>query len=665
MAPLDETRYHPSDGSGLAAKPSRLPGLTLRAVLVGILFIVLNCYWVVHVCALGTVNRLRTEAVSPFFNAIFTLLAATAINALVRRARPRLALTNQELITAYVMASLGTALCSTDMLQAFVILMTYPFWTETPVGDWPDLFFRYIPRWLSVRDTRAVGHFYAGHSTLYTAEHLRAWAVPVLSWTALLCVLLFMMLCINAIVRRHWNERERLTYPILQLPLAITRDGSTFFRNRLMWIGFGFAALMELINGLAYLTPTIPRTPFNRHHLITPGTFTTRPWSALWYMDYDLILAIIGLGFLIPVDLLFSAWFFFLLSQGERVFAEACGLGLNDPMNEYYVFARGTGAYIGLAIMQLWLMKGYLKQVARKAFGKASDLTEGVDGEALSYRRAVLGLAGGGLFVAAFGLAAGMTLTMIAAYFAFYFTFAVVTTRIRAEVGLIGTGLYGGGTTELITTAVGSPAVGPANLTVAALFSGFNHGHRGHPMPVEMEGIRMAEATGMRRQGMSVAIMIAAVVGCLVSFWILLHTYYRVGAAETATYGYGRGFSYTFGELASQIRPPGEGARPAQWANMGAGVTVVLILATLRVRFPGWPLHPIGYAIAPALNQVWMAAVVAWALKASILRYSGRKGYHRALPFFLGLMLGDYTVGMLWTLLGVFLGIPTYNWINL
>ncbi|MBI3946945.1 MAG: hypothetical protein HY321_13560, partial [Armatimonadetes bacterium] len=124
MERLDETRRRSQDGPRPAGgKPGALPGLTLRAVVIGIVLIVLNCYWVVQVSALGAANQLRIEGISPFFNAIFTLLVVTAINALVRCAFPRIALSVPELLVVYVMVSIGTALCSTDMVQVILCLM--------------------------------------------------------------------------------------------------------------------------------------------------------------------------------------------------------------------------------------------------------------------------------------------------------------------------------------------------------------------------------------------------------------------------------------------------------------------------------------------------------------------------------------------------------------
>ena len=42
----------------------------------------------------------------------------------------------------------------------------------------------------------------------------------------------------------------------------MTDPKSGFFRNRLMWAGFGLAAALEIINGLNYLYPSIPALTF-------------------------------------------------------------------------------------------------------------------------------------------------------------------------------------------------------------------------------------------------------------------------------------------------------------------------------------------------------------------------------------------------------------------
>ncbi len=58
---------------------------------------------------------------------------------------------------------------------------------------------------------------------------------------------------------------------------------------------------------------------------------------------------------------------------------------------------------------------------------------------------------------------------------------------------------------------------------------------------------------------------------------------------------------------------------------------------------------------------LWCPFMVAWFVKVLIIRYGGIKGYRTALPFFLGLVLGDYIASSLWALAGSVLGITMYR----
>ena len=61
------------------------------------------------------------------------------------------------------------------------------------------------------------------------------------------------------------------------------------------------------------------------------------------------------------------------------------------------------------------------------------------------------------------------------------------------------------------------------------------------------------------------------------------------------------------------------------------------------------------------MNLVWLPLLIAWLTKLYILRYGGLRLYRAVLPFFLGLILGDCTMGTLWSLIGLMLDTPTYN----
>ena len=85
-------------------------------------------------------------------------------------------------------------------------------------------------------------------------------------------------------------------------------------------------------------------------------------------------------------------------------------------------------------------------------------------------------------------------------------------------------------------------------------------------------------------------------------------------------------------------------------------------LELARQRLLPWPFHPIGYALAntQSMDYMWMPFLIAWALKRLVLRYGGMRLYRRSLPFFLGLILGDYAVPALWFAYGWIQGIQMY-----
>ena len=54
--------------------------------------------------------------------------------------------------------------------------------------------------------------------------------------------LYLVMISLMVVLRRQWIERERLLFPIVQVPLQMVdqdEEGrNTFWRNPIMWIGF-------------------------------------------------------------------------------------------------------------------------------------------------------------------------------------------------------------------------------------------------------------------------------------------------------------------------------------------------------------------------------------------------------------------------------------------
>jgi len=598
-----------------------------------------NCYWLIMALFW---KQSHPTVISLFFNVIFSVFVLALLNLLLKRFLPNSVLSQGELLTIYVMLCMATAMGAQDMIQVLIPAIPHPFWFATAENEWADLFFRYIPDWLAISDKNVVTGYFEGESTFYTAQHVKAWLTPVVVWSGFIFALVFVMLCLTTIVRKRWTEEEKLSYPIIQLLLQMT-DTSRFFKNKVMWIGFAIAGTMNLINGLHYLFPAVPGIG-GQSYDISPF-FTTKPWSAIGWTPVAVYPFVVGLGFFIPLDLSFSCWFFYLFWKAQKIFASS--LGLQNLPGLPYIEEQSFGAYIGLFVFALWMSRRHLAGVARKIFGiKAEEIDDSK--EPLGYRAAAFGVVIGMAFITVFCYKAGMSIWVILVFFAFYFALSTAISRVRAELGSPIHDLPIGGPGEVMTTIFGSRRIGSSSLTGISLLYFFNRGYRAHPMPHQLEGFKIAERTGLSNKRLLIAMIIGTIVGIYASSWVFLHASYDLSA--TANWRPKRAFNLLQTSLSYHSAPD----RPALGAMIG-GMLFTILLCMMRMRFLWWRLHPAGYAVSGtwAMNHFWGSIFVSWVIKAVILRQGGLKSHRKAIPFFLGIILGDFIIGGLWSIIGI------------
>src|SRR5207244_1125506 len=143
-----------------------------------------------------------------------------------RRASPRLAralcLSRQEMILVYLMATVGTALAGECWAIHVVpgLAGTAAYQAATAHPEWGG-WLADSPRWFFVQDREVIRAIHFGNSSLYRAAHLRALAVPVAAWSVLMIALALFTQSLMQLVRRPWIERERLTFPLVYLPLTL------------------------------------------------------------------------------------------------------------------------------------------------------------------------------------------------------------------------------------------------------------------------------------------------------------------------------------------------------------------------------------------------------------------------------------------------------------
>ncbi len=655
--------------SSTPAAPALLrPSVTFRAVLLGLLLLPVNAYWVVSMEIIR--YSAHPTTLSLFFNCVFELVVLTLLNVIVARVSPRRALSQGELLLVYAMLAIGTAMCGHDLLQILPPMLAWPVYhAADPGSHWNALFAGVYPRWLTLTDYTAARDFYQGNSTLYTAAHLRAWAVPAAAWVLFLFTLLVVLQCTNVLLRRQWTDNERLTFPLVRLPLEITAQaaggtgGVPLTRQRLFWAGFAIAALVDIINALNYYYPGIPPilTPGNGQSFWLLNQFiVNKPWSAIGFSPISFYPFLIGLGMLMPIDFLFSIWFFHLFWKMQFVLTSATSLDA-DPSMPYPLY-QSAGAYLLFFVSTLWLARGYLHQVWLCALGRPSEITD--RDEPISYRAAFAGIGIGLALLVVFATTVGLSWWLGVLFFLIYLILAIAITRMRAELG---TPIHelGLGPDALLPSLLGAQSLSHQNLGGFTMLFWFNRSYRCEPMPIQLEAFKMAEVSGARRElrGWFWALLLAGAAGAACGFWAMLHLTYQFGALAHANPAAMVAYSTEpWNRLSGWLQQP-KGPNGTALAATVAGFAFAGFLQAMRIRFSWWPFHPLGYALTTGFetNLVWMPLFLAWMVKSLLLRYGGVKMFQSSLPFFYGLMLGQFIEGSLLNIWGISTGTPTYQ----
>ncbi|HGJ66126.1 TPA: hypothetical protein ENS27_12195 [bacterium] len=609
-----------------------------RAILLGLILIPLNSLWI------GSGEAVSTT-VSLFYNVVFIVFVITMLNLFLRKWLPKIALNHGELLIIYVMLSIASAICGLDMVRVLVSMLIDSHWLATPENEWEDIFGRYIPNWVTVKDRKILQGYIEGQASFYESKVWRTWLIPITLWSAFIILIVFVMLCINIIVRKQWTEGEKLSYPIIQLPLHLTDNRLDFLKSKALWIGFSLSSGMDIINGLHFLYPAVPGVGGRLYDLYP--YFTEKPWNAIGWTPVSIFPYAVGLAFFIPLDLSFSCWFFYIFWKIERILASAIGLrGLPEFP---YIDQQSAGAYLGLFTIAIWGTRRHLRKVFGNIFSKRKELSD-----AMSYKTAFFGILLANILIVIFCIRLGMSIPLILAFFILYFALSTAITRMRAELGSPVHDLHFSGPDMIITKPLGSRVFSPGDLTGLSFLWFFNRAYRGHVMPHQLEGFKLAERSGADNKKMMFAILFTIILATPISIWAYLHAGYKQGGPS------GYGFQ-PFDRLQNWLYNP---TQPDIASGIGVGVGLVssIVLASMRMRFIWWSLHPAGFAVSSSwsMNVFWSSVFISWAIKYFILKIGGLKLHRQSIPFFLGLILGEFVIGSIWSLRGVIFHVPSY-----
>ena len=591
---------------------------------------------------------------------LFVLVLA---NRWVAGIRKSWALSARELAVVYVMMLLSAMVSSRGLMEKLLPTLAGPNYLATPI--WHDLYFPHIPRWIVPWDPKGpvaqeiTKTFYEGLGWGSKLNWWHPWLRPLLIWSILIAFVFLAFIFLSAILRRQWVDNEKLNFPLVQLPLEMINDrpDHPFLSNPVMWIGFAIPFCYFGVNGIHNINPAIPQFPISMDLL---GMFTGKPWNQMSMFTAFFSMAAFGFFCLLPVDLLFSLWFFYILAHLQEVVAASFGMnplpgphGTASGMTGY----QSVGAWLALSVYLFLLARPHLKRVWQCA-RHGSDGTD--RNEVVPYRTAVWGLALCMIGITCWGVSIGMTWWVVLGEFGvFIFIQAVIMARAVAEGGVI---MAEGVMTPKDLYTLFSPAnhLGAANLTGISFFDAlFTRDLRGLTLSGFLDAQKLADGVKLERRKLLSVFIIGLVVAVVTAASLQLYLPYHMGAVKLYSYEYFGNNCQFFRENTGPI----SGAVPSNSVDLiwlVVGILVTVLLVTLRIRLDWFTLHPLGYALTTSwmMTCFWAPILFAWIVKSLVIRYGGMRFFVKVRPLFLGMVFGEFAAAVVWTLIAAVFSVP-------
>ncbi len=586
--------------------------------------------------------------------AIFLFFVITLLLNPVARGLTGSSLRPGELATVYIMMIVGAAIPSWGLSMNLIPLLGGFLYYTTPENDWAALILPYLEPALVVGDGEAVQKLFEGRAK---GEPIPwgAWVSPLFYWSLFILTTYFVTLCLLVVLRRQWVDRERLTFPLATLPLQMGADTEgrrlpPFLRNYLTWVGFSIPALIGSINALHRYYNFIPWIDLNVYLPILR--------RSVW-LNLRPHFEVLGLSYLLNLDVSLGIWLFALLNIVAMGTLRMVGLTIG-PEQPYSSPSPPSLAHIALGALfflvfsNFWSSREHLRDVVRKAFGRAPDIDDSE--ELLSYRVAVFGFVFGFVAGNVWLVLAGMNVATALVFQLSALVIFVGLSRIISQAGLAYCRAPVAPAVFTVNT-LGSSFVGPSGIATLALNFPWSADIRTFVMASAATGLKLAEVTRLEYRRLFWAIAIAIVVTMVGSSFAVIYLGYTHGGINLSSWQFGFMTRYTGNWITHNISNP---APVEIWHLSFAGVGVVLmaLLTFVKNRFVGFPIHPIGLAVGlpHPVQIIWPSIFFAWLLKSIILKYGGPLLYTRLRPFFLGLVLGAFGTAGIWLIIDVCTG---------
>ncbi len=582
--------------------------------------------------------------------AVVMLLLILLLNGFLLRLSPRKAFSRGQLLAVYGMMIVSIGLAMQGGLLYMVSGTTYPFYMASPENGWQQLILPYIPSWLQLSDLRASDWYWEGLPE-GVAIPWSAWARPMGAWFSFTLALIGAMFCLGSLVSKDWVERQKLTFPLVEVPLAMAgdklrpalRDG--ILSSRVFWLGFSIPAFFAILAWLNRIYPEVPSVKLTGINLGGNFAGMGTPWTEFSDIMLSFLFPVIGISCLLPGEVSLSLWFFYLLYRIQLFIWAALGVteggqaagGINPRS---FISFEEAGGFIALSILTIYQSRKTILGAFRGLFKRQPSELDPY--EPLEGRWALLGFFLCHAFMLALVMRAGMSWWSFTLIIGLFYTVLIGASRLVAAAGVmyVDTGAFPRG---VVLRTLGAARFDPASLTMYSYLSLiYMYDPMNLAMPQIMNSFKLLRSGRLEGKRWPWTTALSILVMLIVGWAALLLVIYRHdGANRTWLWDYPQ---WAFGELDATLRTP---ETSDIWLRLAlaSGAAFTLLLSWMNTNYLWWPLSPIGFVIASSWSMnflLWGSVFIGWSLSTVIRRIGGLKLYRQMRPAFLGLILGDY-----------------------
>lgn len=488
------------------------------------------------------------------------------------------------------------------------------------------------------------------------------------------------------LLRRQWDDRERLPFPLAQPLETMLEEGHGenrgFLSDRLAWAGIGLVFLLHSWNAFETYSdgwPTIPLKNDLRAYLTEP------PWSYLRPLHCHIFPSVVAFMFLVSREVSFSLWFFYLVVMkiGVMIASGSFGLGQDgwyftggDGPKTIFV-SQGTGAMLILVLAGAYFARRTLWSSLRQGLGLAPREADEPCSPLWGWGLFLGGMGALVVWLCLYGMKPGWAAVLVACIV----VSSVGVARLVSESGMLFT--RGPNAAALTNTFFTPVQVGAKDSVLLGTYGKVFEFEtfRMIPLTYLVSALHIGKVGRVNLNRLLLGMAVAIPLTLATAFF----SYYYVGCSSPIgakqmgwTFSYWAEGNYRDktdqarrikkAEQALEARTQEAKSRAAAareanldgwrvgWTAVGAAVMTGFLL--LRSHVFWWP-HPIGYVMWMAqhpMYQMWFSYLLGWLLKTLILRVGGNKAFSRGRRFFVGVIVGEALATLFWIAVAAWMG---------